>query len=99
MPCYSLGVTRCNLFKVGHRGNLNFFLGISGLGEVAKKKGAPHVVCHNFESQKQIYFWYRVKNRRIGAEAILTLRTHQKKKERKTNRKRHKNREERAQTH
>ena len=50
-------------------GNLDF-LGIFGRREAAKKK--VHHTFGNLESQKEVYFGYGEKHRRIGAAATIT---------------------------
>ena len=62
LPCYALGVvTWYNEFKVGRR-QPGFFWEFSGLErEVAKRKESH--TFGNFESQKQAYFGYGMKNR------------------------------------
>ena len=84
MPCCSLGNTWYNAFKVG-RGLPGFFWGYSGLEKRPKKK-VRHTF-RNLESQKQVYSGYGVKNRRIGASALMNPLHSQQKKERKTKRK------------
>ena len=77
-------------------GNLDFL--VSGLEKRPKKK-----VRHTLgivESKEQVYFGYGVKNRRIGAAAMLNP-PHPPKKgtENEAKKKKHKKREEEARTH
>ena len=100
MPCYSLGVTRYRVFKVGRRYR-GFFCEISGLEERPKKLYTIRSLLVTWEAKHRYQgkLGYAVKNRRIGAAEIIKLSHPPKKKNGKQSEKRNKNREERNRTH
>ena len=80
LPCYSLpvGVTWYCVTNLWLDGDITWILGEFSSVEKRPKKKALHTFG-NLESQKQVYLWCGVKNRRIGAAATFN-NPHQRKK-------------------